>query len=779
MPASSTASAAAKKRPRTSTAPPSVAPSAAPSAPPLSAVAARRAAREAAAAASTAHQPALPIAALPPAAVAEEEDNSDGESVASSSSAEALQPEVVQPPRKQQHKGKGPARYFAAPEPSRAGRAQRDQDMEVDSGEVSPPEGLDPTSDIEPDVIGLSTPVRARRRREKSAFVDPYCFSAFHFLEGINAVQTTVVDEGGVQREAVLYALQAGETLILRGACTLTPVVGSVKVLGATLAAPTPSSEEDAVTLPPLSASTSHPLFAPSSHPLPPIFGAPLAGPLQHSLLLPNGATLDLTPYVAVVLVSDLATGIEGIERVLVAGGMGQGGGMFARRRGDITSAQGGATWSLVLEPEPSLAGLRPLDPWLAALAASVPPSSTAPGDDDDDEEDDELVADRFVVIVEGPKRVGKSTFAKMLLNSLLACYGAVAYLDTDLGQPEFTPSGFVSLNVLRRPVLGPSFTHVALPLASRFLGSTSPASDPSAYLEAAQALLETYALEVEYPLDGDAAPSEGRKIVERVPLVINTQGWVKGLGADLLDKLKALARPTHVYSFPTPDDAPAPPILGALTTLLPPAPPSPLESKWSAADYRVLSLVSYFHALVVEGATPAWDFTRPLLAQAPFALTLGDLPGGVRLATAAGESIPHTHVLHALNGALVALVAAAPSAESGAAPSPSSSSALGLALVHSIAPAAGDAPPSSTTLHVHTPVPASVLADARASLALIKGELDLPVALMLDWAASPDASEQGVAGVEWREVPFLSVDAAEAGGRKRVRRNVMRRGQA
>jgi len=613
------------------------------------------------------------------------------------------------------------------------------------------------------------------------------------------------------------------QTLVLRGACTITPVLGSVKVLGATLAAP-PPSEDDTITLPPLAASTSHPLFTPTSHPLPPIFGAPLAAPPQHSLLLPSGTTLDLTPYVAVVLVSDLVTGIEGIERVLVSGGMGQGGGMFARRRGEIEPAQGGTTWSLVrslplleeckpaqrvlislrlqvLEPEPSLAGLRPLDPWLAALAASVPPLSTAPDDDDDDDDDDELVADRFVAIVEGPKRVGKSTFAKMLLNSLLARYGAVAYLDTDLGQPEFTPSGFLSLNVLRRPALGaslplaaapertltrllnscagPSFTHIALPLASRFLGSTSPASDPSAYLEAAQALLETYALEVEYPLDGDASSSEGRKIVERIPLVINTQGWVKGLGADLLDKLKALARPTHVFSFSTPDDAPAPPLLGALTTLLPSAPPSPLESKWSAADYRVLSLVSYFHALVVESGTAAWDFTRPLLAQAPFAVTLGDLPGGVRLATAAGESIPHTHVLHALNGALVALVAAAPSADLGAAPSPSSSSALGLALVHSIAPAAGEAPASSTTLHVHSPVPASVLADARASLALIKGELDLPVALMLDWAASLDASEHGVAGVEWREVPFLSVDAAEAGGRKRVRRNVMRRGQA
>lgn len=35
--------------------------------------------------------------------------------------------------------------------------------------------------------------------------------------------------------------------------------------------------------------------------------------------------------------------------------------------------------------------------------------------------------------------------------------YEAVAYLDTDCGQPEFTPPGFVSLSVLRAPVLGQS----------------------------------------------------------------------------------------------------------------------------------------------------------------------------------------------------------------------------------------------------------------------------------------------------------------------------------
>jgi polynucleotide 5'-hydroxyl-kinase GRC3/NOL9 len=40
-----------------------------------------------------------------------------------------------------------------------------------------------------------------------------------------------------------------------------------------------------------------------------------------------------------------------------------------------------------------------------------------------------------------------------------------VVFLDTDLGQPEFTPAGLVSLHVISSPVFGPSFMHLASPL--------------------------------------------------------------------------------------------------------------------------------------------------------------------------------------------------------------------------------------------------------------------------------------------------------------------------
>jgi len=47
-------------------------------------------------------------------------------------------------------------------------------------------------------------------------------------------------------------------------------------------------------------------------------------------------------------------------------------------------------------------------------------------------------------VAVTGSRGVGKSTLARLLVNALLGSAPCVAFLDTDLGQPEFTPSGGV-----------------------------------------------------------------------------------------------------------------------------------------------------------------------------------------------------------------------------------------------------------------------------------------------------------------------------------------------
>eukprot|EP00833_Pecoramyces_ruminatium_P006163 jgi/Orpsp1_1/1180195/evm.model.c7180000072476.2 len=58
------------------------------------------------------------------------------------------------------------------------------------------------------------------------------------------------------------------------------------------------------------------------------------------------------------------------------------------------------------------------------------------------------------IIAITGSKNMGKSTFSRYMVNSLLNCCNEVAYLECDIGQSEFTPSGMVSLNVISSPLL-------------------------------------------------------------------------------------------------------------------------------------------------------------------------------------------------------------------------------------------------------------------------------------------------------------------------------------
>jgi polynucleotide 5'-hydroxyl-kinase GRC3/NOL9 len=61
--------------------------------------------------------------------------------------------------------------------------------------------------------------------------------------------------------------------------------------------------------------------------------------------------------------------------------------------------------------------------------------------------------------LVCGPKNSGKSTFSRNLVEVLLQRYKRVAYLDTDVGQPEFTAPGFLSLTIVDKSILESDWT--------------------------------------------------------------------------------------------------------------------------------------------------------------------------------------------------------------------------------------------------------------------------------------------------------------------------------
>ncbi|KAF3780268.1 Polynucleotide 5'-hydroxyl-kinase [Nymphaea thermarum] len=130
------------------------------------------------------------------------------------------------------------------------------------------------------------------------------------------------------------------------------------------------------------------------------------------------------------------------------------------------------------------------------------------------------------IVVVCGPKNSGKSTFARFLVNTLLTRHKMVGYLDTDVGQPEYTPPGCLSLHIIDRP------NH-----------DISSKSDPRAYIGCVTDLYDHF-------YEKHHRGSSGICGEACSPLVVNTPGWVKGVGYHILvDTLTHMA-PTHVIQL-------------------------------------------------------------------------------------------------------------------------------------------------------------------------------------------------------------------------------------
>ena len=218
-------------------------------------------------------------------------------------------------------------------------------------------------------------------------------------------------------------------------------------------------------------------------------------------------------------------------------------------------------------------------------------------------------------VLVCGAKGVGKSTLCRFLVNRMLSQHREVAYMDCDLGQPEFTAPGQVSLHLLQAPVVGPPHANIRRPQLAYFVGTTSSKPEPLLYSAAVRALAERASAGVtagagqqqqeEEQLSASFFAGAARP---PAPLVVNTDGWVKGMGEDLLGAVIDVVRPRHIVQILGTSTAkkftidlgrlpegcqvhrveawspPVVPVGGA------PTPPRP-----SAQDQRTLRLVAYF----------------------------------------------------------------------------------------------------------------------------------------------------------------------------------------
>ncbi|KAI0717546.1 hypothetical protein C8T65DRAFT_707168 [Cerioporus squamosus] len=543
--------------------------------------------------------------------------------------------------------------------------------------------------------------------------------------------------------KSTVLLLRSGETVALLGTYTLAVLRGTITLAGVQLSA----------------GDTSHPVYAPRSSP----------------------RVADASPnFDAVVMLQELHTGIDGLGRICRTFDA-----CFAPARWHRSLAR----FDLGLDTvyfTPDVSPLVVPPSWDAAIGSVMPPPSV---------DENALVGQGATYLVKGPKNAGKSTFARLLLNRLLSRFRHVAYLECDLGQSEFTPGGMVSLNVVDQPLFGPPFSHPSIPHASHYIGATSPKNAPSHYLDCIHALIQLYSTDLQHAtLDEESSDS---RITSVIPLVVNTMGWTKGLGADLGRKVEEIIEPAHIFAFagPSPEDewnAAGPSHSGPAMRTVESVPPSSLASYYSAADHRNISMLSYLHAVfpsdpstLSSPVATSWNTSLPLCAQPPYQVDCQTALDKLVLTGAGTEDVVPSEVHRALTGSLVALVCCDPGTidptrtstlpyEQGAPPpAPHASRCLGLALVRGVSPPAHAH--GQAQIQLLTPVPARLLGEARV---LVMGEMQLPVWGMLDFRTLDEGGD--VAGVEKGRVPYLRWGKGEGAGgeRRRVRRNLMRRGQ-
>lgn len=203
----------------------------------------------------------------------------------------------------------------------------------------------------------------------------------------------------------------------------------------------------------------------------------------------------------------------------------------------------------------------------------------------------------RRICMITGAKGVGKSTLLRFLTNRILSSsrnsnnpegIDEVAILDTDVGQPELAPPGLLRLSIVRKALLqppywnlvgseaknddddiddddendgqiegpsyGPQLDHTHLPLhesdedeedsdgvevvSSVFFGASTSKVDPTRFMNAIQFLMEKYNTEIihngRYP----------------IPLLINMDGWVKGVGYEILSALIESLEPKYLVQI-------------------------------------------------------------------------------------------------------------------------------------------------------------------------------------------------------------------------------------
>jgi len=128
-------------------------------------------------------------------------------------------------------------------------------------------------------------------------------------------------------------------------------------------------------------------------------------------------------------------------------------------------------------------------------------------------------------VMICGPTDSGKSTLSKILLNYCVREGRTPTFVDLDVGQGAITIPATLSAAVLQNQIdIEDGFLTLPEPPLIYYFGHVTPGNDPNYYKALSARLNETLAQR--YAVDSKAQQSG---------MIINTCGWIDGLGYELL----------------------------------------------------------------------------------------------------------------------------------------------------------------------------------------------------------------------------------------------------
>lgn len=138
-------------------------------------------------------------------------------------------------------------------------------------------------------------------------------------------------------------------------------------------------------------------------------------------------------------------------------------------------------------------------------------------------------------VFVVGGQGVGKSTCLRYLINSNLSKHSKFLLIDLDIGQPELFLPQTISATLVTDAILGPGFLKNVKPLRSIYYGDLNVLLSPIKYLKSILAL---------------HAYCKGNKELANIPWVINTLGYTRGLGYEIISSILRVFNPTDLIQI-------------------------------------------------------------------------------------------------------------------------------------------------------------------------------------------------------------------------------------